>query len=266
MMHKVTKMKAIIVDDEAHCIGALECILEEYMPEVKVLATCRSGEEGLKALEKHHPDVIFLDIAMPRMNGFEMLSQIEEPSFEIVFTTAYDSYALQALKVSAVDYLLKPIDFEELRSALEKVKKRLAMRNVVREDPPLHTSGEHWQMVLENFQKASGYFPNLALPTVNGFEMIKAADILYVEADGNYSRIHLADKKSIFISKTLKDLHQLLANYPFVRVHHSHLVNRTHIKRYVRGEGGHLILQNGQTINVSRRRKPELLKALKNSS
>jgi two-component system LytT family response regulator len=260
-------MKALIVDDEPHCIGALEIILEDVAPEVEVLATCTSGKEALKALELHDPEVLFLDIAMPRMNGFEMLAQVEDPQFEIVFTTAYDRYALQALKVSAVDYLLKPIDVDELQQALVKVKQRIVAKQTIKDSSsPFTSPAERWTMVLENFRNDAPAFPNIAFPTANGYEMVRIADILYVEADGNYTRIYLDEKKSIYISKTLKDIQKLLVHYPFVRVHHSHLVNRNHIKRYIRGEGGQVVLGNGDTINVSRRRKPELMRALKHLS
>ncbi|MDX1477164.1 MAG: LytTR family DNA-binding domain-containing protein [Saprospiraceae bacterium] len=256
-------MKAIIVDDEAHCIGALEVLLSECEQDVKLLASCRSGSEALKVLDNQTPDVVFLDIAMPRMNGFEMLAQVDDPQFEIVFTTAYDSYALQALKVSAVDYLLKPIDLDELEEALGKVATQIRARQLLVGHEQLNTPREHWQLVLENTRKDTSQFPNIALPTAHGYEMVKAAEILYVEADGNYARIYLAGGKTIFISKTLKEMSVLLNHYGFIRVHHSSLVNLQHIQRYIRGEGGQVILTNEQSISVSRRRKPELLQALK---
>lgn len=256
-------MTSIIIDDEVHCIGALELTLRDCDPTVEIVATCRSGNAGIQAISAHQPELVFLDIAMPGMNGFEMLSQIEEPSFEIIFTTAYDEYALQAMKVSAVDYLLKPVDFDELAKALEKVRRRIAAKRALQSDPT--DLAGYWSKVIENMRSNAERYPNIAFPTSNGYEMVRASDILYLEADGNYARIFLRDQPSLFISKTLKDMQDTLKDYNFVRVHHSHLVNRKAIKRYVRGEGGYVVLDNDKHIAVSRRRKPELLRALKNS-
>lgn len=254
-------MRAIIIDDEINCIGTLEILIGKHAPEVKILATCKSGAEGLEALEKHDPDLIFLDIAMPKMSGFEMLAKVDAPNFEIVFTTAYDAYALQAFKVSAVDYLLKPIDRDELLDALTKVKRRIELKKNATSPQSYPVQ---WERFLENLSHQNERFPNIALSTSDGIEMIPARSILYIEADGNYSRVRLQEDRSILVSKTLREMEETLDGYKFVRVHHSHLVNAREISKYVKGEGGYVILHNGEHINVSRRRKPELLKVLKN--
>jgi two-component system LytT family response regulator len=227
---------------------------------VAVVATCKSGTQGLEAIAAYDPDFIFLDIAMPRMTGFEMLAQVDAPDFDIIFTTAYDAFALQAFKVSAIDYLLKPIDKDEFIQAIQKVKSKLTIKHAFHE-PGTHT--RQWQMFLENVQNQGPSFPNIALPTGDGIEMVPAMEIMYIVADGNYCTLHMRDSKPILLSRTLKEMETTLQAYPFVRVHHSHLVNTIEIKKYVRGEGGYIILNNGHNINVSRRRKLDLLNALK---
>lgn len=249
-------MKAIIVDDEAHCIGTLQILLQDYIPIVEIIGTCRNGHEGIAMIAAHKPDLLFLDIAMPKMNGFEMLERIQDPTFEIIFTTAYDQYALQAFKVSAIDYLLKPIDKEELILAVEKVRKKIGQQ---RSDDDYK---KRWSLFLENIQKDHQRFPNIAFPTAVGIEMIPARDIMYAEANGNYSQLHLTSGEKFLVSKTLKEVDDTLQPYGFLRVHHSYLVNALMIRRYVRGEGGYVVLQNGQHFNVSRRRKDVVIQAL----
>ncbi len=255
-------MRVIIIDDEANCIGALEILLQRYVQDVDILATCKSGEEGLRAIARHDPDLLFLDIAMPRMNGFEMLAKVAEPNFQIVFTTAYDEFAIQAFKVSATDYLLKPIDKDELIAAVEKAQTALQLRSAAREQTSYQA---HWQRFLENIKQDALPFPNIAVPTAHGVEMIPAKDIIYVVADGNYSNIIMHHAKPFLVSRTLREVEEMLSAYGFIRVHHSHLVNTAEIARYVKGEGGYVVLKNGDHINVSRRRKPDLLKALKSA-
>lgn len=253
-------MRAIIIDDEPHCIGTLEVLLERNAPDADVVATCRNGEEGIKAIRKHSPDVVFLDIAMPKMNGFEMLAKLETVSFELIFTTAYDEFALRAFRVSAADYLLKPINKDELVAALDKVRITLSARQA-HDQSRLNAN---LFMLLENLRSAGPAFPFIALPTASGIDMVAARDILFAVADGNYSLLHMRDSKPILLSKTLGEMEEVLSGHRFVRVHHSHLVNLAEILRYVKGEGGYVVLKDGQSIAVSRRRKPDLLKALRN--
>ena len=254
------KIRAILIDDEPNCIGTLELLLKKYVPDIEISDTCKNGMEGISAIEKYQPHLIFLDIAMPKMNGFEMLAQIDSPEFEIIFTTAYDEYALKAFKVSAVDYLLKPIDKDELLASIEKVRRKIVLKTKAENPQPYP---EQWHLFLENITQQNAPFPNIALPTFDGFEMIVAKDILYIEADGNYSTFYMREGRKILISRTLGEMEKVLSLYSFIRLHHSHLVNMTEIAKYVKGEGGYVILKNGQNINVSRRKKSELLKALK---
>ncbi len=253
-------MKCIIIDDEVHCIGTLEILLNRIAPEIEIVATCSSGAEGIMAIKKFRPQLVFLDISMPKMNGFEMLSQIQDLSFKVIFTTAYDNFAIKAFKVSAVDYLLKPIDAQELSAAIEKVNARMiseqshATTNFLR---------DQMELFLENVQQSVQVFPNVAVPTLEGMEMVAAESIIYVESDSNYATCFFEDGRSLMVSKTLKYMEELLAQHNFVRIHRSYLINVNHMTRYIKGEGGYVIMDNNQKLDVSRRRKDELMQLLK---
>lgn len=249
-------MKCIIIDDEIHCIGTLKILLSNDFPEIEILATCKSGEEGILAIEKFNPDFILLDISMPKMNGFEMLSRIKELSFSTIFTTAYDNYAIEAFKVSAIDYLLKPIEKSDLKRAISKIKKVV--------DPNDMQAQLH--LFLENFGSRNIIFPNLALPTLSGYEMVKIESILHIESDSNYSVIHFLNGTKKTITRTLKELEIQLKTYSFVRIHRSNMINLIHLKEYIKGEGGYVILNNGQHLDVSRRKKEQLINSLNRTS
>lgn len=255
-------MQAILIDDEKHCGGALQILLKKYCPEVEIIEICYNGADGIKAIQKLNPDLIFLDIAMPKMNGFEMLSRISNPNFEVIFTTAYDNYAIQAFKVSAIDYLLKPIDRKELVLAVAKAKQKFQRKQ--KEADPLFYK-KQLDLFLENVRHPQHIFPNIALPTLSGLEMVRTDEIMYVESDGNYSKITKENKEALFISKPLKEMEEMLKAYHFIRIHHSYVVNPNYISRYVKGDGGYVILKNGEHLNVSRRKKEDLLKSLKSN-
>ena len=252
-------MKTIIIDDEKHCSGTLEILLKKYCPSVEQLAVCQNGEEGIQAIRKYNPDLIFLDIEMPRMNGFEMLSQIENPSFEIIFTTAYDNFAIKAFKVSAIDYLLKPIDKNELILGVEKAESRIQKPEAAK----ISLHKEQIDLFLENIKESKRPFPNIALPTLAGLEMIRIHEIMYIESDGNYCKLFMSNQQQLVVSKTLKEMEQLLELHNFIRIHHSYLVNAVYIRRYVKGDGGYIVLKNEQHLNVSRRKKEDLIRILK---
>jgi two-component system LytT family response regulator len=248
-------LRAIIVDDEAPCIETLEWDLKEYCPEVDVLATCRSGEEGLKAIEEWRPEILFLDIEMPGMNGFEMLKKVSSPQFAVIFTTAYDQYAIKAIKSSAVDYLLKPVDKDDLIQAVQKVKTRLSM---VDHDQLTEDVKNKVEEVFMQYEKLTSV-ESVALPTSDGYEFVSVDSIVHCQSDSNYTHFYLADGSRIFISKTLKEVQHLLPESKFIRVHNSHLVNASHIRKYIRGQGGQVIMSNGQSIAVARAKKEELM-------
>lgn len=253
-------MKALIIDDEKHCIEALQTLISKYCPEIKVADYCQDGYCGLKSIRKNNPDLVFLDIAMPRLNGFDMLNQLKEIDFEIIFTTAYDNYAIKAFKVSAIDYLLKPIDRQELVHAVSMVKEKLFLKKQAKIDS---RSKEQLQVLFENLLNSNHSFPNIAIPTMEGLEIIRAQHILYVIGEGNYSQIHLKGKSPLLISKTIKYIEERVDNRDFFRIHHSCIVNLHEIARYLKGAGGQVEMSDGKILNVARTRKDELLKVLR---
>lgn len=242
-------LTAILIDDEKGCLDSLEIELETYCPDVKVLAKCQSAEKALDVLQTLKPDMIFLDISMPQMNGFDLLLKIPKINFEVIFCTAYDAFALTAFDFCAIDYLLKPVAKEKLIRAVDKVRakqtKQVDLQNL--------------DLLLANMRGGIHHRPNIAVPTIDGLEFIAVNDIVYVEADGNYSRIWLANKEKILVSRTLKELETLLSSHHFVRIHQSYLINFTRIKKYVKGEGGYVVMDNGVSLQVSRANRMKLM-------
>jgi two-component system LytT family response regulator len=243
-------IRAIIVDDEVHCVEMLAWQLEKYCPQVQVIATCPSGMEGIAAIREKKPDLVFLDIEMPRMNGFEMLQALPKIDFDIIFTTAYDQFAIRAIKFSALDYLLKPIDKDELRASLDKIK----------ENPNQLISTQQLNMLLSNLHQVHNGLQKIALPTLEGYEMVMSEHIVRCESDSNYTLIYLKNNSKTIVSKTLKEVEELLEGHHFFRVHHSHLINLNEIKKYVKGDGGYLVMSDNSTVSVSRSKKDALLK------
>jgi two-component system LytT family response regulator len=246
------QIKAVIIDDEQHSLETTVILVRKYCPGILVTGLADSPEKGIALIDALKPELVFLDIAMPRMNGFEMLQFIQFKNFEIVFTTAFDAYAIKAFKVNAMDYLLKPIEPEELIRAVEKVKAKIEKNQQLnRIDDILQNS------TLQGFRKSK-----LALPVDGKIAMLEYDSILYCESDGNYTRIYLSGNKRLMISKTLKDIENMLPQTGFFRIHHSYVVNINHIKEYIRGEGGEVVMSNGEIIRVSRNKKEELLSVL----
>jgi two-component system LytT family response regulator len=243
-------MKAIIIDDEQHCIDTLEIQLKKYCPDVILIAKCRSGEDGLESIKSLHPDIVFLDIEMPLMTGFQMLERLGGTSFALIFTTSFDQYAIKAIRFSALDYLLKPVDSKELVAAVNKVKAQ-----------PKLPSAEQFDLLFSRLHHRVTDFNKTAIPTLEGYELLNNSQLLYCEADDNYTRFHMKDKKTIVATRMLKEVEEQLQEFSnFARVHHSFIVNMNEVSRYVRGEGGYLVMSDGSTVNVSRSRKDSLLK------
>lgn len=249
-MEMESKIKTVIVDDEPGSIEALKWELQAYENEVEVLATFQSSLEALEKIPGLAPDLVFLDIEMPVLNGFDLLKRLGKSSFDVIFTTAYDQFAIKAFKVNAVDYLLKPIDEDELRKAIGRVQQRRA-------EP---ATQQQLEQLFEYLQKHSPDFPTVALPTLEGLEFVEVDDILHCESSSNYTYIYLTTGEKILVSKTLKELETLLTGHHFCRVHHSHMVNLKHVRRYIRGKGGELVLKDGTVVPVSRAKKEDLLK------
>jgi len=244
-------VRSIIVDDELKSRESLKILLEDFCENVEVLALCQNVAESITAIEAHKPDVVFLDIQMQRESGFDLLTKIKPVNFEVVFTTAYSEYAIKAFKFSAIDYLLKPIDIEELKRALYKVEKRLN-GNI----------SERLEQLIQNLKPGTSQDYKLALPTSDGLIFIKITDIIYCEASSNYTQIFSVDGKKHLVSRTLKEYEDLLLEHNFFRIHNSHLVNLGYIKKYVRGDGGYVIMTNDVSLDVSKRKKEAFLTRL----
>ena len=246
-------LKSIIIDDEKHCRSLLQWAIEANCSNVEILEQCSSGEEGIAAIQTHQPDLVFLDIEMRDMTGFDMLEKLGKVDCDIIFTTAYDQFAINAFKVNAVDYLLKPIDENELKEAIEKVSRR-------RESP---VSKDQMEFLLVHLKKSmNGSDTSIALPSSTGLEFIEVDKIIYCQSDSNYTNIHQQDAKTMIVSKTLKDIEALLPDSIFFRVHHSYTVNLKHIKRYLKADGGYLVMSNGDKVKVSRSKKDLLMELL----
>lgn len=249
---------AIIIDDESKGRLALRQKLESYCPSVKILAEAADGKEALMVIEKHDPQLIFLDIEMPRMNGFEMLNAVPKKNFHVIFTTAYDQYAIKAIKYAAFDYLLKPVDIEELITAVEKID--LAFRQAGTKEN--NQTQNQVALLQENMRHPNMKLNKLAIPALEGLLFFDINDIIHLEANSNYTLIHFLSKPKITASKTLKEFEEILPEDIFFRTHHSHLINLNYIKRYIKGDGGQIELQNGTYVDVSRRKKEDFLKAI----
>ena len=244
-------IKAIIVDDEPYCCEALATLLERYCPEVKVADICYSGEAAIAAIKEQKPQLLFLDIEMPQMNGFELLEKLPEINFELIFTTSYDQYAIRAIRFSALDYLLKPVDREELQKAVQKTINRLSS--------PLP---QQLEILLQKINHSSVAVQKIALPTMEGLQMVALDSIISCASDSNYTVFFLKNRQKIIVSRTLKDVEEMLNEHSFFRVHHSYIVNLNEINKYIKGEGGYLIMSDGSNVDVSRSKKEFLLKRL----
>lgn len=241
-------INAIIVDDELKSRESLKILLEEFCDNVVVKALCQDVAEAVQAIQQYKPDVVFLDIQLQRETGFDLLTQLGDFDFEVIFTTAYAEYAIKAFKFAAIDYLLKPIDIEELKRALTKVEKRMNASISLR-----------LQQLMQNLKNTSSENYKLALPTTDGLVFVKMQDILYCEASSNYTEITVMDGKKYIVSRTLKEYEDMLGEHNFYRIHNSYLINLNAIKKYVRGEGGYVIMANDKSLDVSKRKKEGFL-------
>lgn len=245
-------IKAIIVDDEPYCCETLEMMIGRFCPEISIVAVLHNGTEALELLAEFRPQLVFLDIEMPYMNGFELLEKVQCINFGIIFTTSYDQYAIKAIRFSALDYLLKPIDREELIQAVAKISRNLNGPNE-----------SQLEMLMERISGPKNPMKKIALPTKEGLQMVEMDTIISCSSDSNYTNFFLKNNKKLTVSRTIKDVEELLADYSFVRVHNSFLVNLNEINKYFKGEGGYLVMSDGTNIDVSRSRKEALLQKLK---
>ncbi|HVY75707.1 MAG TPA: LytTR family DNA-binding domain-containing protein [Puia sp.] len=244
-------LKAILVDDELNSLQNLQLKIQEFCPSLKVVAQTQRPEEAIVLIAQHKPDVVFLDIEMPRMNGFKMLEQISDIDFEIIFITAYNHYAINAIRISAFDYLVKPVAIKDLQQTVDRLGQFTAKK--------LRERAETLKMNLANPKSQDD---QIAIPTTDGLEFIQIRHIIRIESSSNYSRLILENGHQLLVTRQLKDFEELLGDYRFYRIHHSHLVNLNYITRYIRGDGGQVCLKNGDLIDVSRRKKEVFLKLI----
>ncbi|MRG48425.1 response regulator [Chitinophaga sp. SYP-B3965] len=244
-------INAVIIDDEHYAAQALVMLIKKNCPDVTITAVCNNAKEAVKVIRELQPQLVFLDIEMPYLNGFELLEILAPVSFECIFTTSYDQYAIKAIRFSALDYLLKPVDAEDLKAAVNRVTGKRS--------PSLE---KQMELLLSRFQQPQSAVNRIALPTLDGLQIIPVDTILYCSSSSNYTIFNLVEDQKLIISRTLKEIEEMLEEYRFLRVHHSYLVNLNEVRKYNRGEGGSLLMSNGATIDVSRSRKEMLLKKL----
>lgn len=250
-------IKVVIIDDEENSRESLKGKLDLFCPEVEIAAEASNVKDGIAAIVEHKPDAVFLDIQLAGESGFDILEQIrdnQEVDPEVIFITAHNEFAIKAIKFSALDYLLKPIDPEELVKSVRKVE----------EEKGLPKKASNLNVLVENIRQASDSPKKIVVPTSDGMHVIKLTDIVRLESSSNYTTFHLRNEKSLLASKTLKEFDNMLSGYNFQRIHKSHLVNMNYLKRYVQTDGGYLILEDGSKIPVANRKKEQLLQTLKN--
>lgn len=245
------KLKAILVDDERSSLQNLERKLAEFCPDLTVIALSENPEEAIQLIGQLRPDVIFLDIEMPRMSGLRMLDELPDYSGEIIFTTAYNHYAVEAIRISAFDYLVKPVSIAELQNAVARLVKQKQSQ-----------TKERLEVLRQSLTESKSQEDKIAVPTAEGLEFLQIKNIVRIESSSNYSKIYITEGRSMLVTRLLKDFEELLLPYRFYRVHHSHLINLACIQKYIRGEGGQVLLQNGDTVDVSRRKKEEFLRLI----
>ena len=240
---------SLLVDDDLKNIRVLRGLLNEFCPQVEIIAEANGIEEAIAHVHKLKPALVFLDIEMPYGNGFEMLDQLMPIDFEVIFITAYDNYAIKAFKYCALDYLLKPVNIQELQQAVKKAEER-----VLTKDTNLKL-----EMFLKKIKPGQTEIQRIAVPGMEGLTFVDVKNIIRCESDGNYTHIYLQPKQKITSSRNIKEFEELLPENIFCRIHHSHLVNLNYIKKYFKGRGGHVIMEDDTTIEVASRRKENFL-------
>ncbi len=248
-------LKALIVEDELNSQELLKDIIDESCDGVQVVAMAQGVTEALEKIKEHKPDILLLDIELTDGDGFQVLEQAEDIDFDVIFTTAYDQYAIKAFKFAATDYILKPVDFEELQEAVKRIVDK-------RNNPEQAPSNEQLQALINNIRSIRQPFKRIVLPTTNGFTVVDPKDIIRCESDRNYTFIFLTDGRKILVSRTIKEYEEMLEDFNFFRIHQSHLINLAFLKNYTRGRGGYVELSNGTTLDVSARRKSDFLRRL----
>ncbi|KXO00065.1 response regulator [Aequorivita aquimaris] len=246
-------LKTIIVDDEKHSRETLKNLVTEFCNDVEVTMTASNIMEAISAIRAHRPDLVFLDIELQSGTGFDILDQLEDVHFEVIFTTAFEQYALKAVKFSSLDYLLKPIDLDELQKALEKAKKAKDKKSY----------SKQLETLIYNLKQPQPSNHRICLATVDGYEFINVEEIIYCKAEGSYTTFKLTNGPSLLVSKHLKEYENLLNEQHFMRVHNSYLINLNEVRKYVKADGGYILMNNGETVSISRSKKEDFFKIMK---
>jgi two-component system LytT family response regulator len=242
----------LIVDDEKPQQDLLSRMLINNFPGLQLTGICSSVDEGIERIKTVKPQLVFLDVVMPPLTGFDLLNRLTPVDFDVIFTTSHEEYAVNAFKVSAVDYLLKPFTLEQLTEAIEKFEKKMHLKQ----------SLLHIETLLHNLDSHSYDAVKIALPTLNGFTFIQLGEIIRCESDNTYTTFFLRNKTKMMVSKTMKECEDILSGYDFCRIHNSHMINMQYIKDYIKGEGGQVRMCDNSIVDVSRKRKQEFLNKL----
>lgn len=246
-------IKTVIIDDENKSRQVLKDMLQNYCPEISILGEAAGCDEGVHLIRELKPQLVFLDIQMPDGSGFNVLEAFEKPSFEVVFVTAYDQYAIKAIKCSALDYLMKPINLEDLKMAAERYKKKSFSGEI----------NQRLEILLQNISKPLKP-RKIVLSTAEGYHIVNPDDIVRCQSDSYYTSFYFVDGKRIIVSKTLKEFDELLSDFGFIRTHKSHLVNVKYIKSFLRADGGFILMTDGTEVPVSRRKKDYIINIISN--
>ncbi|MEX1003081.1 MAG: LytTR family DNA-binding domain-containing protein [Crocinitomicaceae bacterium] len=244
----------VIVDDEEHVRSSLTKMLDMFCPNVRILGTAENISRAKELIEERQPNLVFLDVEMPGGSGFELLESLDNINFQVVFTTAHAAYAIKAIRYAAMDYLLKPINVDELKEAVNKCANSKTNPQAL---------NQQVEVLKTNRRNENFVFSKIALPTAEGMEFFNLKDVIRCEADRAYCKFHLTDKKKIHISKPMSEYQEILTQGNFIKVHKSNIVNLSHVEKYIKGKGGQLVLTDGSLVNVAVRRKEAVVNALK---
>jgi two-component system LytT family response regulator len=245
-------IRTILVDDEIDSVRILQRLLEAYSPNVSIVGTADGVESALELIRDTRPDLVLLDIEMSQGNAFDLLNQLLPLTFQVIFVTAFDNYAIRAFKYSAVDYLLKPVDIDDLRDAISRV----------REKPQEKDLAEQMRILLNNVGMLQLSQQKMAIPTITGLNFVPVQDIVRFEAKGNYTIIYLGNGETVMASRTIRDYEEILPENIFCRIHSGHIINLTRIEKYQKGRGGSVLMEDGTVIEVAARRREEFLRRL----
>ena len=242
-------MRTLIIDDEKHALDSLIKDISEYCPELEIIGALQSPIEAIDFIHEHQPELVLSDIQMPEMSVFGMVGKLQWKNFALILVTAYNKYAIKAFEFSAIDYLLKPVDSNKLKSAVVKAKAQIRKDNIE----------DRLSMIIHNLKFTNHENISLAIPTTHGAELVQVLDIIRIEAQASYSTIHLKNETKLMVSKPLKHFYEILVEHPFLRTHQSHLINTKFIKSYNKGKQGSVQLVDGTVIPISRSFKPDVI-------